>query len=78
MPIEWQQNPQMKELLTKFYQLLIRMHEITTDLCVRINVPMKEMRDQQDAEKEENFAKAMMEKIVGTLEVKDFALFGTA
>lgn len=77
LPIEWQQNPEAKEVLTKVFQLLVRMEKYETDFCVRLNVPMKEMQSQEDADKEENFAKEMMEKIVGTLEVKDFGLFGT-
>ena len=77
LPLEWQQNPQMKEQVIKVYQLVIRMEKYETDLCVRINVPMKEVGSLQEAEKEETFAKGTMVKIVETLEVKDFGLFGT-
>ena len=77
LPVEWQQNPQMKELATMVYQLVVRMEKYGTDLCVRLNVPMKEMKNQEEVEKEEGFAKQMIGKIVGSLEVKDFALFGT-
>ncbi len=76
LPIEWQQNPQMKEVLTKVLQLVIRMEKYQTDLCLRIDMPMKEVNNQEAAEKEEMFAMEMMEKIVESLEVKDFGLFG--
>jgi hypothetical protein len=77
LPVEWQQTPQMNKWLTKVYQLVVRMHEYKTDLCVRLNVPTKEMSSQEEVEKEENFAKAMVQKIVETLDVTDFGLFGT-
>lgn len=77
LPVEWQQNPQTKDLLTKVFQLVVRIEKCETDLCVRINVPMKEMLSQDNVDKEEGFAKEMMDKIVETLEVKNFGLFGS-
>ena len=77
LPIEWQQSPEMKEQLTRVFQLVVRMEKYETDLCVRINMPMKEMLSREDVAKEEAFAKGMLEKIVESLEVKDFGLFAT-
>ena len=77
LPVEWQQSPQMKEQLTQVLQLVIRMEKYETDLCFRIDLPMKEMLSQDAVKKEESFAKEVMERIVATLEVKDFGLFGT-
>lgn len=76
LPVEWQQSPQMKELLTQVLQLVIRMEKYETDLCLRIDMPMKEMLSQDAVKKEEIFVKEMMERVVATLEVKDFGLFG--
>ena len=76
LPIEWQQSPQTKELRTMVIQLVARMKDYDTDLCIRINVPMKEMLSQEDADKAESAAKETMAKIVETLEVTDFGLFG--
>jgi Ran-interacting Mog1 protein len=76
LPIDWQQNPETKDVLTKAYQLVVRMAKYETDLCIRINVPLKEMLAQEDASKEEDYVKGMTEKIVATFDVKDFGLFG--
>ena len=76
LPIEWRQNPPMKEVLTQVMQLVIRMKKYETDLCLRIDMPMKEMRSEGDVNKEEDFVKGMMEKVIETLDVKDFELFG--
>jgi Ran-interacting Mog1 protein len=77
LPVEWQQTPQMNKWLTRVYQLVVRMKEYETDLCIRINIPTKEMTSQDEVEKEETFAKAMMQKIAETLDVINFGLFGT-
>jgi hypothetical protein len=77
LPVEWQQTPQTIDRVTKVLQLVIRMQKYETDLCVRINVPMNEMKNNEQAGKEEAFANAVMEKIVETLDIKDFGLFGT-
>ena len=75
-PIEWQQNPPMKEVLTQVLQLVIRMEKFETDLCLRVDLPMKEMLNPENADKEALFVKEMMERVVASLEVKDFGLFG--
>jgi hypothetical protein len=77
LPVEWQRTPQTVDRVTKVLQLVIRLQKYETDLCVRINVPMKEMKNNEQAGKEEAFAKAVMEKFVETLDIKDFGLFGT-
>ena len=58
----------------KAYLLLVRIEDKTTDLCVRLNVPLKEL-NAAESQQEETLAKAIMERIVATLEVKDFGLF---
>ncbi|KIW11206.1 hypothetical protein PV08_10506 [Exophiala spinifera] len=60
-------------------QLLVRMKNYATDLCVRINVPMKEIAlDEGEVEAEVVFARELLERVVATLEVRDFGLFGAA
>ena len=76
LPLDWQQDPQTEDFYTEAYQLVVRMAKYETDLCVRVNVPLREMVSQEDAIKEEDHAKAMMEKIVATMDVKDFGLLG--
>ncbi|KIX06897.1 uncharacterized protein Z518_04873 [Rhinocladiella mackenziei CBS 650.93] len=58
-------------------QLLIRMGDYKTDFCVRINVPMKEFGE-NDARvaAEETFAGDMLSRVVASLSVVDFGLFG--
>lgn len=75
LPVEWQQTPETKEVKTRVYQLVIRMKKYETDLCVRINVPHKELEIQGKVKEEEGYAENMMEEIVKSLEVKDFGLF---
>ena len=58
-------------------QLLVRLQSYETDLCVRINVPLKEIGgDEGHVKQEETFAAEMLQMIVGTLDIKDFGLFG--
>lgn len=60
-------------------QLLVRMKNYATDLCVRINVPMKEIaQDDGEVAAEVGFARELLERVVATLEVRDFGLFGAA
>lgn len=60
-------------------QLLVRMKNYATDLCVRINVPMKEVaQDDGEVAAEVGFARELLERVVATLEVRDFGLFGAA
>ncbi|RVX67101.1 hypothetical protein B0A52_08344 [Exophiala mesophila] len=68
-------------------QLLVRLPQYATDLCVRINVPTKlvagsgnndvSSADQLDVEREEAYAVQLLHKIINTMEVHDFGLFGT-
>ena len=77
LPVEWQQAPATKEVKTVVYQLVVRMKKYETDLCVRINVPLKELDLQGKIKEEEDYVKGIMEEIVKSLEVKDFGLFGS-
>ena len=77
LPVEWQQTPATKEVKTVVYQLVVRMKKYETDLCVRINVPFKELEVQGKVKEEEDYVKGIMEEIVKSLEVKDFELFGS-
>lgn len=77
LPVDWQQTPQTTNQITKCYQLVVRMEKYGTDFCVRVNVPLKELVETADAEAEEGLAKAIVEKIVATLDVKQFGLFAS-
>jgi hypothetical protein len=77
LPVEWQQTPETKNVLTTCYQVVIRMEKYGTDFCVRMNVPQKELFEDSDKEAEGALAKEIIGKIVETLDVKDFGLFGT-
>jgi hypothetical protein len=77
LPIEWQQTPQTNNSLTKCYQLVIRMEKYDTDLCIRLNVPLKELVEKEQAEAEEVVAKAIIDQLVATLDIQSFALFGS-
>lgn len=68
-------------------QLLIRLPRYSTDLCVRINVPTKlvtgpgngsdvSSANQLDVEREEAFAVQLLHKIISSLDVLQFGLFG--
>lgn len=76
LPAEWEQTPsvQMVEVQTMMYQLLVRMEKVGTDLCVRINVPLKEFEGEA-GEKEMAFGRECLEWMVERLDVKDFGLF---
>ena len=76
LPVERQQNPQTIEYQTKCYQMVVRMKQYTTDFVVRLNVPLKELVEKAAIEAEEAVAKAIMDKIVATLDIKQFSLFG--
>jgi len=54
--------------------LLVRIEAKETDLCVTLNVPMKEFSE-DEAGREEAFAKELMERIVESLDVRDWDLF---
>ena len=74
LPVEWEQTPQMLDVQTMMYQLVVRMKEVETDLCVRVNVPLKEFEGEAGAS-EIGFAKECLERIVGSLSIEDFGLF---
>ncbi|KAK5240430.1 hypothetical protein LTR40_009314, partial [Exophiala xenobiotica] len=61
-------------------QLLIRMKNYATDLCVRVNVPMKELAQRGGGEvaAEVAHAKELLDRVVASLDVRDFGLFGAA
>ncbi|RMZ89783.1 hypothetical protein DV736_g2992, partial [Chaetothyriales sp. CBS 134916] len=77
LPVEWQQNPKTKDYFTKALLIVIRLAKYGTDFCIRINVPLRELTPEQ-AIAEEQYASEIIEKIVGTLDIKDFGLFGAA
>ncbi|KAK5057552.1 hypothetical protein LTR84_011552 [Exophiala bonariae] len=64
-------------------QLLVRMQPYETDLCVRINTPLKEFTaatDQngdssQRLRHEEQFTAEILRRFIATLDVKEFSLF---
>lgn len=76
LPLDWQQNPQMKVLSTKVYQLVVRLEKFETDLCLRVNVPQKELTSEEQKNNEEGEASLILEKVIETLDIKDFELFG--
>ncbi|KAI1612350.1 hypothetical protein EDD36DRAFT_235013 [Exophiala viscosa] len=58
-------------------QLLVRLKDYDTDLCVRVNVPLKEIaRDDGQIAAEVAFARDVLARVVATLEIRDFGLFG--
>ncbi|KIV81971.1 hypothetical protein PV11_04117 [Exophiala sideris] len=58
-------------------QLLVRLKDYDTDLCVRVNVPLKEIaRDDGQIATEVTLAKEVLARVVATLEIRDFGLFG--
>lgn len=79
LPLAWQTNPAQKEQQVGLIQLLIRMQDYGTDICVRINVPLVELGDAQSepAQKEANMASEVMKHIIETLDIGDFSLFGS-
>jgi hypothetical protein len=58
-------------------QLLVRLQPYETDLCVRINIPLKEIAgDENEVRQEERFTAEVLQRIIATLDIKDFGLFG--
>lgn len=78
LPLAWQTNPAQKEQQIGVVQLLVRMQDYSTDLCIRINVPLKELGHPQSeaAQNEANAASDVMQSIIESLDIKDFGLFG--
>lgn len=78
LPLAWQTSPAQKEQQVGVMQLLIRMRDYDTDLCVRINVPLKEFGDSQSeaAQNEASVASRVMRGIIESIDIKDFGLFG--
>lgn len=77
LPVEWQQTPPTTDYTTQCYQLVMRMQKYGTDFCVRLNVPLKELVEKGEAEAEDVVARGIMERIVATLDIKEFGLFGS-
>lgn len=80
LPIDWQAQPALKENETETEQLLLRLKDYGTDLCVRVNVPLKEYISTASEPALTELAKAnqIMRKILETIDIKDFGLFGEA
>ncbi|KAJ9659411.1 hypothetical protein H2198_003140 [Neophaeococcomyces mojaviensis] len=77
LPVTWQSNPVQREYETKTQQLLVRMKDYGVDFCVRVDVPLKEFVDDvEGGEKEVKWAEEVMRRIVETVDVKNFGLFG--
>lgn len=78
LPLQWQTSPVQKEFRTKSHQLLIRLDDFATDLCVRINIPMKEFESAQSeaALTETAMGDQILQKVIETFDVKEFGLFG--
>lgn len=69
-------SPEVKVQETLVWQLVLRLKEYETDLCIRVNVPMKEFKEKGQKETEERRVKELLERIAGSLVVRDFGLFG--
>ena len=76
LPPEWEHTPtsQTVDVQIVMYQLLVRMKSVETDLCVRINVPLKEFEGEA-GKKEMGFGEECLRKMVQSLDVRDFGLF---
>lgn len=74
LPAAWEQTPQTVDVQTMIYQLVVRMKSMETDLCVRINVPLKEFESEARLSEIET-GKESLGKIIESLEVVDFGLF---
>lgn len=78
LSVTWQTNPPRTECQIGTLQLLVRMQAYATDLCVRINIPLRELGDGQSeaAQAEVAGAEATLKMIIESLDIKDFGLFG--
>ena len=74
LPADWEQTPQMVDVQTMIYQLVIRMKNVDTDLCVRINVPLKEFEGEEGL-KEVKLGQEISEKVFESLTITNFGLF---
>ena len=74
LPADWEQTPQMVDVQTMIYQLVVRMQDMGTDLCVRINVPLKEFAGEEGT-REVRLGQDILEKTVESLAITDFRLF---
>ena len=68
--------PGMIQTTTTIRLLLIRLEAKATDLCVMVNVPWKELEVENKVDEEENFADALLEHVISSLDIKEFGLFG--
>lgn len=70
-------SPNPASSLEHQQQLLIRLQPYETDLCVRINTPLKELAsDERELKHEVLFTAQILQQIIATLDIKDFGLFG--
>ena len=80
LPLDWQSDPAIKHTETKAQQILIRMKEYGTDLCIRVNIPMKEFgeggQQSEAALTEVAIMDQIVERILQSFEIVDFGLFG--
>lgn len=79
LPLAWQTDPAQTKHEIGVIQLLVRLQRYATDICVRINVPLKELGDAQSqaAQIEANMASEVMKRIIESFDIKDFDLFGS-
>lgn len=78
LPLAWQTDPAQTKHEIGVIQLLVRLQRYATDICVRINVPLKELGDAQSqaAQIEANMASEVMKRIIESFDIKNFDLFG--
>lgn len=83
LPLAWQSDPAQTQHQVKVTQLLVRLRQYDTDICVRVNVPLREFEGdaagesgQRERREEERRAEEVVEGIVRSLDVRDFGLFG--
>ncbi len=73
------QDDVVRMTTTTIRLLLVRLEAYSTDLCVAVNVPWREL-GQAGGEgrvgQEEAFADSVLENLVASLDVRDFGLFG--
>ncbi len=76
-PETYHHTPDVVQTSTSIRLLLTRLAGKATDLCVSVNVPWKELEGRDGAvEAEEAFAERVVEELVGSLDVRDWGLFG--
>ena len=71
---EGQPQTRSENSTTTIHLLLVRIPEKETDLLVQVNVPYKEL-NQETIQTEEQAAEMIMERIIGSLGIRDWGLF---